>query len=142
MSLLSRIFSVAGALGAVFCCSCEQTMPASKGSVGVRNYSDAVVHINQVDPAYRAYFKSQDAANYSISDQRKAYFAAAETARTPVREADYRPGDVRKATARTASKGKKTSALARNSKTSIKAAAKKSSVGKRAVAVRKPYRRR
>lgn len=74
--------------------SCQQSLPPG-GSVGVRNYSDAVVHIGQVDPAYQAYFRSQNAANYSLSDQRKAYFAAAQTARTPVRESDYRPSVVR-----------------------------------------------
>ncbi len=74
--------------------SCQQGLPAG-GSVGVRNYSDAVVHIGQVDPAYRAYFRDQNAANYSLSDQRKAYFAAARTARTPVRESDYQSGVVR-----------------------------------------------
>lgn len=74
--------------------SCQQSLPPG-GSVGVRNYNDAVVHIGQVDPAYRAYFREQNAANYSLSDQRKAYFAAAQTARTPVREADYRPSVAR-----------------------------------------------
>lgn len=75
--------------------SCQQGPPAG-GSVGVRTYSDAVVHIGQVDPAYRAYFREQNAANYSLSDQRRAYIAAAQTARTPVRASDYRPGDVRR----------------------------------------------
>ncbi len=49
-----------------------------------RTYPDAVVNINQVDPAYRAYFRSQHGANYSLRDQREAFIAATRTARTPV----------------------------------------------------------
>lgn len=45
---------------------------------------DAVVSINQVDPAYRAYFRSQQGANFSVADQRKALIAAIATSRTPV----------------------------------------------------------
>ncbi len=75
--------------------SCQQG-PPPRGSLGVRTYSDAVVHIGQVDPAYQAYFRPQNAANYSLNDQRRAYMAAAQTARTPVRASDYHPGDVRR----------------------------------------------
>ena len=75
--------------------SCQQGPPPG-GSVGVRTYSDAVVHIGQVDPAYQDYFRPQNAANYSLNDQRRAYIAAAQTARTPVRASDYHPGDVRR----------------------------------------------
>ncbi|MBQ9835096.1 MAG: hypothetical protein IJO34_02095 [Akkermansia sp.] len=53
-------------------------------SVAWRTYPDAVVNINQVDPAYRAYFRSQHGANYSLRDQREAFIAATRTARTPV----------------------------------------------------------
>lgn len=49
-----------------------------------RTYPDEVVNINQVDPSYRAYFRSQQGANYSLRDQREAFMAAARTARTPV----------------------------------------------------------
>ncbi len=83
----------------VGCVSCQQG-PAPGGSVGVRNYADAVVHIGQVDPAYQAYFREQNAANYSLSDQRRAYVAAAQTARTPVRASDYHPGSARRASSR------------------------------------------
>ncbi len=77
--------------------SCQQTPPQQPTrNVGLRNYSDAVVNINQVDPAYRSYFRAQNAANYSLSDQRRAYYAAAQTARTPVRASDYRPGNARR----------------------------------------------
>lgn len=90
--------------------SCQQGL-APGGSVGVRNYADAVVHIGQVDPAYQAYFRAQNAANYSLSDQRRAYIAAAQTARTPVRASDYHPGDVRRVSS--ASKRSRASGRAR-----------------------------
>lgn len=48
------------------------------------NYPDAVTNINQVDPAYRAYFRSQNGRNFSMADQRKALVAAVKTSRTPV----------------------------------------------------------
>lgn len=118
---------------AALCCSCQQyVMTPNRGgaSVGMRTYADSVVHIGQVDPAYRPYFQSQNGANYSLSDQRKAYIAATETARTPVRESDYRPGVARK---KSPAKGK--AALAK----------KKSPAKNRAVAVapkKKPTTRR
>ena len=143
MSPSKQIFSVVSAL-AFLLCSCQQSVPPRGGSVGVRNYSDAVVHINQVDPAYRAYFREQDAANYSLSDQRKAYIAATQTARTPVRASDYRPGDIRKrAIAQRrplAARNKSRIAAATRSKASMNRAKAKVAVKKRAVAVRKPYR--
>lgn len=89
-------FRAAAAVLCLWVVSCQQTPPATTRGVGMRNYSDAVVSINQVDPAYRAYFRAQDAANYSLSDQRRAYYAAARTASTPVRASDYHPGDVRR----------------------------------------------
>ncbi len=55
-----------------------------------RDYADAVTNINQVDPYYRPYFRSQNASNYTLADQRRAYLAAMQTARTPVRSIDYR----------------------------------------------------
>lgn len=53
---------------------------------------DAVVNINQVDPAYRAYFRAQHGSNFSLADQRKALAAAVATARTPVPR--YMPASV------------------------------------------------
>lgn len=97
---LSSCQRMLAALGlAVLGCSCQQhilSTSRSGGAVGTRTYHDSVVHLGQVDPAYRPYFQSQQGANYSLEDQRKAYLAAAQTARTPVRETDYRPGDIRK----------------------------------------------
>lgn len=48
------------------------------------NYSDAVVCLAQVDPAYRGYFRSQEGGSYSRDEQRKAIVAAVQTSRTPV----------------------------------------------------------
>lgn len=154
MSRIIRFSSVACALCAALFSSCQQNAPSRGGTVGVRTYSDAVVHISQVDPAYRAYFQEQNASNYSLSDQRKAYIAATEVARTPVRESDYRPVDVRR-TKRTvvyakSVRGAKPTRLAvvrgKVAKTSTKsrlvAKAAKPAAAKRAVAVRKPYRKR
>lgn len=108
---------------ALCCCSCQQYVlkaNSSTGSVGTRTYADAVVHINQVDPAYRPYFQAQHAPNYSLNEQRKAYIAATQTARTPVRESDYRPGDIRskKKQAVAAKRGKSSAGLAAKGKAS------------------------
>ncbi len=65
--------------------SCTGGVPPMQG-----DYADAVTNINQVDPYYRAYFRSQNGANYTLADQRRAYLAAMQTARTPVRASDYR----------------------------------------------------
>lgn len=142
-----QITSLVCALGAVICCSCQQSAAPRGVSVGVHNYADAVVHINQVDPAYRDYFRDQDAANYSLSDQRKAYMAAAEVARTPVRESDYRPAATARKKGIASARGKRSIVARKGSasakgKASIARAKAKSAVRKQAVAARKPYRKR
>lgn len=53
---------------------------------------DAVVSLNQVDPAYRAYFRAQHGSNFGLAEQRRAFAAAVETARTPVPR--YMPASV------------------------------------------------
>ncbi len=63
--------------------SCGTSTPSP-----LRDYSDAVTNINQVDPRYRPHFRSQNGSNFALEDQRKAYFAALKTARTPVRRMD------------------------------------------------------
>ena len=108
------------------------TPSSGRGSVGSRTYSDSVVHIGQVDPAYRQFFQSQNGANYSLSDQRKAYIAATQTARTPVRESDYRPGDVRKKVAST-TRGSKKAVAAKGKKKPASAGAKRTAAVKKAV---------
>ncbi len=101
-------------------------------SAAWRSYPDAVVNINQVDPAYRGYFRSQHGSNYSLRDQREAFMAATRTARTPVpkyvpRQAESKP---KKSTARrgkTAAKGRgKASSRGRAKATSRKGKATKS----------------
>lgn len=136
-----RAISVLSLAAAALCCSCQQNvMPATTArGVGTRTYSDAVVHIGQVDPAYRPFFNEQNGANYSLSDQRKAYIAATQTARTPVRESDYRPGVARSKSKKAvaAKKGSRGKAVAAKGK-SKKPVAKK----RTATAAKKPVRRR
>ncbi len=55
---------------------------------------DAVTNINQVDPAYRAFFRAQHGSNYALADQRRAFEAAVATANTPVPR--YMPASVAK----------------------------------------------
>lgn len=108
----------------------------SGGSLGLRDYPDSVVHISQVDPAYRGYFAEQHGSSFSLSDQRKAFSQARQTARTPVTEAAYRPA---KASPRKSARGKKTSARGRKSSSrskkstarSTKSAGKKKSTAKK-----------
>jgi len=71
---------------ALLAASCQQGQltGSSGGSLAYRNYPDAVTSIRDVDPAYRPYFAGQNSANYSIAEQRKAFYAARQTARTPV----------------------------------------------------------
>lgn len=70
-------------LAGLFMVACQQPYYGS-GNVGVKDHSDSVVHINQVDPAYRGYFADQHDSNYSLQDQRKAFYEAVKTSKTPV----------------------------------------------------------
>ena len=109
----------------------------SGGSLGLRDYPDSVVHINQVDPAYRSYFAEQHGSSFSLSDQRKAFSQARQTARTPVKESAYRPAKAspRKSSAR----GKKSSARGKKSTARGKKSTSrsKSSAGKKKSATKK-----
>ena len=64
--------------------ACLFTACQTGGGVKYANFPDAVTNLNQVDPAYRQYFASQQGRNYSADDQRKALAAAIRTSRTPV----------------------------------------------------------
>ena len=64
--------------------ACLLTSCQSDRGMKYHNFPDAVTNINQVDPAYRKYFASQQGRNYSAEDQRKALAAAIRTSRTPV----------------------------------------------------------
>ena len=118
--------------------ACQQQF-VSGGSLGLRDFPDAVVHINQVDPAYRPYFAQQHGASYSLSDQRKAFSQARQTAKTPVRESAYRPAKAapRKKTARSrgrvVSRGKNVS----RGKSVSAGKKKKAATGKKSSAARK-----
>lgn len=127
--------------------ACQQQLYVSGGSLGLRDYPDAVVHINQVDPAYRAHFAQQHGASYSLSDQRKAFSKARETARTPVRESAYRPAQAapRKKTAhrgKASSRGKKSAARGRKSSRNAKSAARRSKGSKKSAKKSGSRRRR
>lgn len=81
----TRLFLLNLLLGLFALVSCQQPYYGS-GNVGVKDHSDAVVHINQVDPAYREYFADQHGSNFSLKDQRKAFYEAVKTSKTPVQQ--------------------------------------------------------
>lgn len=130
MNQVKKSFLFLAVALAMLLTACQQQFFVSGGSLGLRDYPDAVVHINQVDPAYRAYFAQQHGASYSLSDQRKAFSRARETARTPVRESAYRPAQAapRKKSARSqrkaSSRGKKYAARGKKSARGKKTATK------------------
>ncbi len=128
--------------------SCQYQYVSGK-KLGLRDYPDSVVHISQVDPAYRSHFAAQHGSSFSLRDQRAAFTKANETARTPVNEAAYRP--VSTASRRRAvSRGKGASSrrkVARGRKTTVRgrgaATRKKGKAASRKKATsRKPARRR
>ncbi len=124
----NRLASIFALFLALFFVSCSSSVPPMQ-----KDYADAVTNINQVDPYYRPYFRAQNAANYTLADQRRAYVAAIQTARTPVRASDYKP---RAARTRLASRGKGKSYGKRRTVASSKSArgGKKISSSRRAVA--------
>ena len=101
------------------------------GSAAWRSYPDAVVNINQVDPAYRGYFRSQHGSNYSLRDQREAFMAATRTARTPVpkyvpKQAEPHPKKSAARRGKTASMGRGTASRGRTKAAPRKGKATKS----------------
>lgn len=65
--------------------SCQQgVLSGYSGSPAVRDSRDSVTRLAQVDPYYRGAFVSQQGSNFSLAEQRKAFFAARKTASTPV----------------------------------------------------------
>lgn len=74
------LLSTVSAAAALCFVSCQGTDPRAASM----NYSDAVTRLDQVDPAYRAYFRDQQGSSYGLDEQRKAIAAAVQTARTPV----------------------------------------------------------
>lgn len=114
--------------------SCQGTDPRAASM----NYSDAVTRLDQVDPAYRAYFRDQQGSSYGVEEQRKALAAAVQTYRTPVptmaANAEERPLASRRSTtaARKSIAGtRKATAKGKNSAANKKAVAKKSAAPKK-----------
>ena len=93
--------------------ACTQGPYYGNARLGSRDHSDAVVNINQVDPEYRKYFEEQHGADYSVSAQREAFFAAVKTSKTPVQQDAQHM-------ARNAQKEKKTSSKKSASKSKSK----------------------
>ncbi|MBR5889039.1 MAG: hypothetical protein IKY92_03240 [Akkermansia sp.] len=134
--------------------ACLFTACQSGGGIKYANFPDAVTNINQVDPAYRQYFASQQGRNYSADDQRKALAAAIRTSRTPVPAYVPRSAmasakkSVRQRSVRSGSRGAiaRNKAVRRSGKavTKRKAVAKKGAEAtrKRAVAKRRTATRR
>lgn len=77
---MNKVYPFIAAAAAVLFVSCQGSDPRA----AAMNYSDAVTRLDQVDPAYRAYFRDQQGNNYGVEEQRKAIAAAVQTARTPV----------------------------------------------------------
>lgn len=77
---MNKVYPFIAAAAAVLFVSCQGSDPRA----AAMNYSDAVTRLDQVDPAYRAYFRDQQGSNYGVEEQRKAIAAAVQTARTPV----------------------------------------------------------
>lgn len=100
-------------------------------------YSDAVVTLSQVDPAYRPYFQAQNGANFSAEEQRAALAAAAKTASTPVPTSMNLPARKQLATRAATTAGKKKAAAAKN-KTAAKSKAAASSKKTALPAAKKP----
>lgn len=108
--------------------SCQGTDPRAASM----NYSDAVTRLDQVDPAYRSFFRDQQGSNYGVEEQRKALAAAVQTYRTPVPERAPEVAETRLAQRRTSSatrrgvaaKGGNKRAVAGKKATSRKAVAK------------------
>ncbi len=136
-----RIVSLLTLMLTLLFVSCSSDVPPMQ-----RDYADAVTNINQVDPYYRAYFRAQNSSNYTLADQRRAYIAAIQTSRTPVRASDYR----NVSSSRLASRSSRKAYSKRRSVASRKAADKRRSVastrkavrGKRATASRKTSAKR
>ena len=109
------------------------------------NYSDSVVTLSQVDPAYQAYFREQNGANYGVEEQRAALAAAAKTAASPVPTSMAVSNSrlaTRKTSAASARRGvaaaKKPAAKGTSARKGVAAAKKPAAKGKAVAAAKKP----
>lgn len=105
--------------------SCQGTDPRAASM----NYSDAVTRLDQVDPAYRSFFRDQQGSNYGVEEQRKALAAAVQTYRTPVPERAPEVAETRLAQRRTSSASRRGIAAKGGNKRAI--AGKGSAAGKK-----------
>ncbi len=123
------ILSTLALMLALLFVSCTGNVPPMQS-----DYADAVTSINQVDPYYRDFFRSQNGSNYTLADQRKAYLAAMQTARTPVRASEYR---------HSATKTRLATRSSRKASSNRRAVASRKAVrGKRSVASRRTAAKR
>lgn len=77
---MNKLLPFAVGAAALVLVSCQGT----DSRAASMSYSDAITRLDQVDPAYRAYFRDQQGSNYGVDEQRKALAAAVQTYRTPV----------------------------------------------------------
>ena len=114
--------------------ACQQMSFGGGGNIGVRDHADAVTNLGQVDPSYRGYFSAQHGRNYSIADQRKAFFAAVQTSRTPVNQDARHMGrneaPAKKTVTRKKTVQRKTSSAKKKAPAKKKAATKKTTTKK------------
>lgn len=118
---------VVGAVALVLV-SCQGTDPRAASM----NYSDAVTRLDQVDPAYRAYFREQQGSSYGVEEQRKALAAAVQTARTPVPAVAPNVAEHQLASRRSTTAARKGRVLAK-----AKPVARKKAVAKKSAAPKK-----
>lgn len=121
--------------------ACQQPYYSS-GNVGVKDHSDAVVRIEQVDPAYRKYFTSQHDSNFSLQDQRKAFFEAVKTSKTPVQQdaREMAAANKKKAAAKKTKRTSKKKVVKRKSSSKKSTSKKSSSKSKKKTSSRKKRR--
>lgn len=130
---MNKILLFASAASALVCVSCQNADPRA----AAMSYSDAVTRLDQVDPAYRSYFRDQQGSSYGVEEQRKALAAAVQTYRTPVPTVAPNEGERASSRTRLVARGKgKGKASGRTQIASAKG--KKGSTGKKAVAKKSP----
>lgn len=116
--------------------SCQGTDPRAASM----NYSDAVTRLDQVDPAYRAYFRDQQGSSYGVEEQRKALAAAVQTYRTPVPTMAANAEDRPLASRRSTTAARKSAVKGRVAMAKDKGRANKKAVAKKSAAPKKKAR--
>ncbi len=135
----NSLLSIVALVFTMLLVSCSGNVPPMQ-----KDYPDAVTCLSQVDPYYRDFFRAQNGSNYTLADQRRAYLAAMQTARTPVRASDYRrAAETRLASRNTrkATRGKKMSSRRAVARRGTKASRGSKARSRRATASRRTARR-